>query len=133
MNGRKTLAVTFWAMIVVQAIGTVDFNPRGDGQRVRKLPAPRNFVAAVVLWSLLGLFAELGPGQARVAGRLSSLVVVTAVFVGLHSPGTPSGTPGERLIGFFEAVSRAFAPPGEGGGSSGAGVDDAPYPPPMEA
>lgn len=125
MRSRRALAATFWLMVAVQTIGSVDTVRGKDGNKARKLPTPRVYVAPAVLWSILGLFAEMGEGQARAAARLSGLVVATAIFIGVAGPaaGAPAGQRGqalgERLTGFLDRVSRMMAPPGQGASREG--------------
>ena len=96
MGSKKVLHTTFWAMVVLNTIGSID--PPGSGGR--KMPAPRVYVAAVVLWSILGLVAEAGSNQARLAARLSYLVLATGALIGPF---------GKKLLGFLEGIATNFA------------------------
>lgn len=115
MNPRRTLQATFWSMIVLQTLGSVDLpgvpskgSPLG-GAGTRKMPAPRAFVAVVVLWGILNLVAETGAGKA--AARLSVLVLLTGAVLGPF---------GARAVGVLEGVSQRFAitPPAPSSSSS---------------
>lgn len=77
-------------MMALQSIGSIDDKHR--------LPAPKQFVAISVLWGLLFLAADTG--YARIASRLSLLVLLTATVVG------PFGT---RLTGWLTGIAQRFA------------------------
>lgn len=95
MNPQQTLQATLWTTVAIQTIGSVDLPGRGE----RKLPAPRQYVAIVVLWSILGLAADVSDSLARAAASLSILAVLTSLVVG------PAG---QRLISFLNGVSALF-------------------------
>jgi hypothetical protein len=96
----KSLAATFLAMLFVDTIGAVD----PFGGRVY-LPSPRVYLATFLLWGVLGIAAGFGDNAARVAGRLSSVVLLTAAVVGPF---------GKKAIGFLEAATRSFPAATEG-------------------
>lgn len=104
MNPARTIQATFWTMVVLQTVGSVDLpgrpgpgSPLG-GAGTRKLPAPRAYVAVLVLWSIFNLAAETGLGV--VAARLSVLVVLVGSVVGPF---------GQKAVSFLEGVSQHFA------------------------
>lgn len=84
----KTLAATFVAMLFVDTIGGID-------QR-HPLPSPRRYLATFLLWGLLGLVVGFGERAARLAGRLSAVVLLTAVVVGPF---------GKRAVGLIQNVT----------------------------
>lgn len=84
-----------WAMVGVQTIGSVDLPGHGD----RKLPAPKQYVAIVVLWGLLGFVADLSAGAARAASALSVLLLLTGMVLGPF---------GKRFVSFISGVSSLF-------------------------
>ena len=92
--GSDTLNATFWTMIVLQTIGSVDMPGMGN----RKLPAPRAYVAIVVLWGSLSIAADLG--QERIANAMAVLVTLTGAVVGPF---------GQRLASFYDSVGRNLA------------------------
>lgn len=92
----KTLAATFLAMLFVDTIGALD----PFGGKVY-LPSPRQYLATFTLWGLLGMFAAFGDQQARLAGRLSLLVLMTATVLGPF---------GRKALKFFEGAARFTAP-----------------------
>lgn len=96
MNDRRLLSATFWAMVIVQTIGSVDL----PGYGTRKLPSPKQYVAIVVLWGILNLVADAGPSYAKFASKLSALVLLT---------GAVAGPFGSRAIGFLNLISHAFS------------------------
>lgn len=86
----RTLQATWLAMLAIQSIGSIDAQ--------RKLPSPKQYVAIATLWGILFLMADTG--AARLAARLSMLVLLT---------GTVIGPFGKRFIGFLNTVSKSFA------------------------
>jgi hypothetical protein len=89
MNGDQ-VATSFWVMILLQTIGSVDM----PGQGNRKLPAPRQYAAIIVAWGVLQLVADAGKEQ---AASTAGWVMVLA--------GTVVGPFGSRLISFFNTVA----------------------------
>jgi len=76
MNEATQLNASMWLMITVQTIGAIDLPGHGP----RKLPAPKAYVAVIVLWSIFGLMADGGFGRA--AAAMSWVTVLTAMVVG---------------------------------------------------
>lgn len=109
MNDRRLLSSTFWAMLILQTVGSVDLPGLGP----RKMPAPRQYVAIVVLWGILNMIADAGPSYARFASRLSVLVALT---------GAVAGPFGSRAVGLLQWLSQTFtlapATATPGGGAS---------------
>lgn len=91
MKPSRVIQSTFFVMIVIQTIGTVDTKHR--------LPAPRQFVAVSVLWGILFLLADTTMN--KLAARLSVLVVLTGMVIGPF---------GRVAIGFLNAVAKNFQP-----------------------
>lgn len=107
MNPRRTIDTTMWIMVLIQTIGSVDL----PGQGPRKLPAPRQYVAIVTLWSILGIVADAGSAGAGRAAAMFSWLLVLA--------GTILGPFGGKLTSFLQAVARLYPtntspPPGSG-------------------
>lgn len=96
MNDRRLLSSTFWAMVFVQTIASVDLPGHGK----RKMPSPSRYVAIVVLWGILNLVADAGPGFARLASHLSALVLLTGAVLGPF---------GQRAVGFLNVVTKYFS------------------------
>ena len=114
-NPNKTIHATWLAMLVVQTIGSVDTK--------RKLPAPKQYVAVSVLWCIFFFMADTG--LAKVAARLSLLVLLTAALVGPF---------GKRFIDFLNLITKNFAvAPQATGGGSGAPAPAAPFHPESNA
>jgi hypothetical protein len=93
----KSLAATFVAMLFVDTIGAVD----PFGGKVY-LPSPRNYLATFLLWGLLGLMAGFGDNAARLAGRISALVLLTAAVIGPF---------GKKAVAFVEGVAGGYPTP----------------------
>lgn len=76
MNYDRQLQGSFWLMIALQTIGAIDMPGKGP----RKLPAPRTYVAVIVLWSILGLVSDAG--AAKAAAVMGWITVLTGAVVG---------------------------------------------------
>ena len=95
-----SLQASFWTMILVQTIGSVD-----PVHGPRKLPAPRVYVTAVIVWAVLQLLAD--SGRERAAAAMGWVTVLTALVV---------GGSGSKLAGFFNNVANIYgASPSAGG------------------
>ena len=94
MNYDRQLHSAFWLTIAVLTIGAVDMPGKGR----RKLPSPRNYVAAIVVYAVLGLISDFGNGKA--AAVMGWVTVLT---------GMVAGSFGKAVIGFLNTVSSKFA------------------------
>lgn len=103
MNPARTISATFWAMAIVQTIGSTDIFTAGP----RKMPAPKQYVAIGTLWSILHLLE--GGRYGRLAAQLSVLVLLTGAVVG------PFGAQGLAFLRFVGARF-SLAPASPGGG-----------------
>lgn len=92
-----SLQTSFWTMILVQTIGSVDMPGRGP----RKMPAPRQYVAILVTWLVLQLIAGIGAGAARATAAIGWLLVLTGLILGPF---------GRQVINLFTVVSQQFSP-----------------------
>ena len=88
------LAATFVGMLFVDTIGAVD----PFGGKVY-LPSPRVYLATFLLWGMLGFMAGFGPRASRLAGRLGSLTLLTAMVVGPFGP---------KAVAFLNGTASAF-------------------------
>lgn len=86
------LETSFWIMILVQTIGSIDMP--GYGQR--KLPSPRQYVAIIVAWVVLMLVAGIGQQARRAATSVGWLLVLTGFVVGPF---------GKRVVSLFSSIS----------------------------
>lgn len=93
MNDRS-LAASFWTMIFLQTIGSVDMPGSGN----RKMPAPHMYVSIVVAWAVLALVGDAGAD--KFARRLGWLMVLTGAVLGPF---------GARAVGFLRSISQNFA------------------------
>lgn len=120
MNPERTVSNTFWAMVLVQTIGSVDVFTAGP----RKLPAPRQYVAIGVLWSILHMLA--GSRFGRLAGHLSILVLLTAMVAGPFGP---------QFLAFLQFVGQRFslAPASPGGAGASSSPSSVPTSPGMSS
>jgi len=97
---EDSLQTSFWVMVLVQTIGSVDMPGRGD----RKMPAPRQYVAITVTWLILMLLAGISDGAKRATAAAGWLLVLTGMVVGPF---------GQRTVSFLQTVAQNFpaAPP----------------------
>jgi hypothetical protein len=92
------LQSSFWVMIFLQSMGSVDM----PGKGARKLPSPRAYIATLVIWSILFLVGDKGSGNAaRAAGAMGWLTVLAGLVVGPF---------GSQLVSLFNGVATAYAP-----------------------
>lgn len=82
-------------MILLQTIGSIDM----PGSGARKMPSPRQYVAVVVAWVILEIFAAMGQGARRASTAVGWLLVLTGMVVGPF---------GQRLVSFLNTVSQEF-------------------------
>lgn len=92
---EDSLQTSFWVMVLVQTIGSVDMPGRG----ARKMPAPRQYVAILVAWLVLGLLAGISDGARKATATVGWVLVLAGLVVGPF---------GQRLVGFFKTVSQNF-------------------------
>jgi hypothetical protein len=90
----RTLAATFLAQIAILTVGAV--SPFGGKVY---LPSPRRYVAAWLLWFVLGIIAAFGPNAARLTGRFAGLVVLGTLL---------SKTIGRKAVAFLDTTASAF-------------------------
>jgi hypothetical protein len=107
-----SLQTSFWIMILIQTIGSVDMPGKGP----RKMPAPRQYVAIVVTWLILQLAAGASEGAARGAKALGWLLVLTGLVVGPF---------GKTAVGFLNTIAQQFSTAGLAGNSLGVDVGKA--------
>lgn len=80
-------------MIALQTIRSVDMPGKGP----RKLPAPRVYVVAIVLWSILGLVSDAGADKA--AALMGWVTVLTGAVIGPF---------GSTITSFLDTISSQF-------------------------
>lgn len=93
MQPETSLNASFWVMIGLQTLGSVD--PKNGP---RKLPSPKNYVAALIVWAGLELLADTR--YARGAAVAGWVMVLTSLVVG------PSG---QKLTDFFTNVANQYS------------------------
>jgi hypothetical protein len=98
----KQLSATFMAMLFVDTLGAI-----APFSRKVYLPSPRMYLATFLLWGIFGLVASVSDAAARVVGRLSLLMLLTATVIGPF---------GRKAVNFLNATTAFF--PAEQGGSS---------------
>lgn len=121
MNGSDSLGASFWLMMALQTIGSVDMPGQGD----RKMPAPRSYLAIILAWMVLQLGSDAG--YERAASVTGWIIVLTGMVTGPF---------GGKVISLFNNVvnivsNSQYAPPGATPGlvnTPGGGT--APYRPP---
>lgn len=94
---ENSLQTSFWTMILVQTIGSVDM----PGSGPRKMPAPRQYVAILITWLVLQLIAGINASTQRATAALGWLLVLTGLVLGPF---------GKQVINLFTVVSQKFAP-----------------------
>lgn len=92
-NGLQT---SFWVMIIVQTLGSVDMPGHGP----RKMPSPRQYVAILVTWLVLELVAGINAGAEKATAAIGWALVLTGLVVGPF---------GRQVINLFSVVSTQFS------------------------
>lgn len=113
MNDLNSLQTSFWLMVIIQTIGSVDMPGRGP----RKMPSPRSYGAILIAWGVLITIADAGrEGAARAATAVGWVIVLAGMVLG------PFGT---TITSLFTSVANAV--------SSGATTTaTVPYPTPIQ-
>jgi hypothetical protein len=102
MDSYNSLQASFWVMVMLQTIGSVDMPGRGP----RKMPAPRNYVAIIVTWGVLQLIADMREGAARAATAIAWVIVLAGMVLGPF---------GSTLTSAINTISTTYgAPPSAG-------------------
>ncbi len=126
MNDTTQVQASMWLMVVIQTLNAIDLPGHGP----RKMPAPKTYVAIIVLWSTFGLMIDAGLGK---AAKAMAWVVVLVSLVGKALPAgmnilSPTGqlnqnaTPAaQSLSKFLQIISSQFGTnpnttPASGGG-----------------
>lgn len=100
MDSNKSLEASFWFMVLLQTLGSVDM----PGSGPRKMPSPRAYLAVIVTWAVLMMIADTGESRARGSAAAGWVIVLTGLVVG------PFGT---KLSSFFNGVVNAVAGPSQ--------------------
>jgi len=87
------VAAAFWVMVAIQTMRAVDMPGKGE----RKMPAPRSYVAIIVLFGTLQVIASAG--AERAAGVMAWVTVLTGMVVGPF---------GKTLSNFYNVVADKF-------------------------
>lgn len=90
-----SLQTSFWLMIFLQTIGSVDMPGRG----ARKMPAPFHYAAIFVTWLVLQLVSGISEGAARAAAGLGWLLVLAGMVLGPF---------GKQAVQFMNNVAKNF-------------------------
>lgn len=89
---QESLQTSFWIMVVVQTIGSVDM----PGKGARKMPSPRQYVAIVVTWLVLMFVAGINESTARATKAIGWALVVTGMVIGPF---------GKRVVSLFNSIA----------------------------
>lgn len=89
-----SISSAFWLMVTLQTMGSLDMPGRGP----RKMPAPRSYVAVIVLFSTLHVIADAGLERAAAAMAWVTVLV-----------GMVKGPFGDKLSNFYNVVADNFA------------------------
>ena len=92
MDTQTSLQTSFWVMMFLQTLGSVDVK---NGPR--KLPAPKAYVPVIIVWAGLQIVADTG--RERAASTASWVMVLAGLVLG------PAG---QRLVGFFSSVANQY-------------------------
>lgn len=92
MNTDTSLQASFWLMVVLQTIGSVDM----PGKGMRKMPSPRSYLAILIAWSVLQLGADAG--YDRAANAVGWIIVLAGMVLGPF---------GQRIISVFNSAVSA--------------------------
>lgn len=95
----RSLQASFWLMVVLQTIGSIDLpNSKNAPYKVaRKLPAPKQYVAIVIVWATLHLLGDAG------YGRPSAIAGWVMVLTGMVT-----GPFGKRFVGFVQDAANLY-------------------------
>ena len=96
MSNYRSIQASMWLMILLQTVGAID--PPGKGPR--KLPAPRNYIAIIVVWATLFLADDADHG--REASAVGWVLVATSMMVQFTATG------GNTLLTIFNSVANNF-------------------------
>lgn len=96
----SSLNASFWVMILMQTLGSVDPMP---GSGPRKMPAPRAYVTAIIAW--LGLEIVADAGYEEGASKFGWLMVLAALVLGPF---------GKRIIKLVNWLNAAYGSQGIG-------------------
>jgi len=116
MNPESQLNASMWLMIVIQTVGAIDIPGHGKPKKgengkllpERKLPAPKVYVATIVLWSIFGLIADAGQGKA--AAMMSWVTTLTAMVIGPFGGVLAGSTNAQGVFqsGLLQKISQIF-------------------------
>ena len=95
---RGSLQSSFWLMIALQTIGSVDMPGRG----ARKMPSPRAYASIIITWGILQIIADSGGERAGRATRVTAWVIVLVGMV--------LGSFGTTLVNFLNNTATSLAP-----------------------
>jgi hypothetical protein len=98
MDQTTSLQASFWFMVVMQTIGSVDMPGRGP----RKMPSPRAYAAIIITWGILQLIADAGGER---AGRATKVTAWVIVLVGMVL-----GPFGTSFVKFLSNTATSLAP-----------------------
>lgn len=99
MDNNNSLQASFWVMVILQTISSVDMPGRGP----RKMPSPRSYGAIIVAWGVLQLVADAGGERAGRAARIIGWVIVLT--------GLAVGPFGKVVTSLFTSVANAVGAP----------------------
>jgi flagellar biosynthesis protein FliR len=92
---ENSLQTSFWTMILVQTMGSIDM----PGSGPRKMPAPRQYVAILLTWLVLQLIAGINASAQRATAALGWLLVLTGLVIGPF---------GKQVINLFTIVGQRW-------------------------
>lgn len=78
MDYNNSLQASFWFMVLLQTIGSVDM----PGSGPRKMPSPRSYLAIIIVWAVLQLLADTGKGRDRAASVAGWVIILAGAVSG---------------------------------------------------
>lgn len=92
MNYDSSLQTSFWLMVILQTIGSVDMPGKGP----RKMPSPRSYFSILIAWIVLQIGADAG--YERPASVVGWVIVLAGLVLGPF---------GQRVTSIFTSAVNA--------------------------
>lgn len=93
---QESLQTSFWIMVLIQTIGSVDMPGKGE----RKMPSPRQYVAIFITWLVLQFVSGINASAERAAAALGWLLVLAGLVIGPF---------GQQVTKLFTTVAKGWS------------------------